>query len=101
MKTRRLQVLWPKLHLPLDSQVFKALRNLKSQVQLPDCVRRSLEKPPYSISRREYRMIQESLFDLLSHWSMCSPQLSEEGLLTSRVELNWLWAGEHAEEHAP
>ena len=89
MKTSRFRVLWPKLHLPLDSRVFAALRRRRvdfdGKAQIVEILR---EGWPYSINRDQYDRIQESLQGLLAQM----PSYPSDGLQwSSRIELNWLW----------
>lgn len=86
MKYEECRPLWKELHLPLDGQVFKALKkkqgHFKSLVKLmeKDGI---LHKNPYSIDYSEYNEVQEALKGVV-----------KELKLSSRIDLNWyLWAG--------
>ncbi len=88
MKTERLRVLWPKLHLPLDRRVFNAVLKRPIQFDGKSRIAAILKKPPYSITRKEYDTVQNSLWALLKRM----PSDEEQALKwSSRIELNWLW----------
>jgi len=91
MKTKRFRALWPRLHLPLDSTVFKALKRCQVEFDGKAKIATILKKPPYSITRKEYEEVQKSMWSLLKRMRADSAV----GLQwTSRIELNWLWISE-------
>lgn len=88
MKTERVRVLWPQLHLPLDRRVFGALASRQVEFDGKANIASILDKPPYSITRDEYEAVQQSMWSLLKRM-----QADSGGAVqwTSRIELNWLW----------
>lgn len=93
MKYKRCQPLYKKLHLPLDEEVFKALRRIWNKDR-PETLR-PIEKffrgkgsrSPYKLEYAEYKKIQEAL-----GWLVVKSRVSRKKL-NSRIELNaLLWA---------
>lgn len=91
MKYGPCRPLWPELHLPLDRVIFGRLISLKWHTKSPALVPIDpiLRKPPYSITTKEYGRVQRVLLDLIRELN-ARPQA--EYKLTSRIELNVLWA---------
>ncbi len=90
MKTERFRVLWPELYLPLDRRVFAVLHSPDIELDGKDRINEILRKSPYSISRKEYETVQESLLSLLA-LQKSKTSFRREDLWTSRIELNCLW----------
>ena len=88
MKTERIRVLWPQLHLPLDRRVFGALSSRQVEFDGKATIADILEKPPYSITRDEYETVQKSMWSLLKRMQAASGDADQ---WTSRIQLNWLW----------
>ena len=91
MKYERCRPVWPKLHLPLDRVIFGQLTFLKRKTGSAAlaAVDPILRKPPYSITTREYGRVQLALVGLIRELNR---RPNAEYKLTSRVELNVLWA---------
>jgi hypothetical protein len=86
MKYEAVRPLWLTLHLPLDSRVFRALKNLKSPAL--KAVRKELTKSPYQLSYCEYLRVQQALTSLIEELNR---RTDAEFQVKSRIELNWLW----------
>lgn len=87
MKYKPCRPLWKALHLTLDRKVFDQLRSLNSPALEP--IEVILKKPPYSISYAQYIQIQRALSRLVAE---LNKRPDVEYKLTSRIELNVLWA---------
>jgi len=89
MKYPKLQIIWPRLHLPLDRKAFNALSKRCVSFAGKEKISDLLEKKrgqPYSINRDEYEQLQAVMIEYLQ-------QLRLNTMLewSSRIELNWLW----------
>jgi len=91
MKYDHFRPLWSKLHLPLDRMMINALSELESPALCP--VKDTLNDYkgcPYRITyKKEYKPIQEALWQLVAELNK-RPDVGYN--LTSRIELNLLWA---------
>ena len=89
MKYSELQIIWSKLHLPLDRTVFQELSKRHICFIGKEKIANFLKKKknqPYSINRKEYEQIQASLMSYLKKLRL------DTGIeWSSRIELNWLW----------
>ena len=88
MKYERCRPLWNSLHLPLDGKTLKILQTLNCPSLIP--VKEIIKRPPYSLSYDEYCQIQHALRELVVELNKRTEV--EYNLLTSRIELNLLWA---------
>jgi hypothetical protein len=90
MKYERSRFLWMDLHLPLDQRTFAALRKLAADsIALRySGMREILAKNPYAVAPKEYKFIQSQLRKLVGELSRANKEIK----LTSRIELNVLWA---------
>ena len=89
MKYKRAHPLWQKLHLPLDSRVFQSFRHISvTSPAIREIITCIGEKTAYSISRKDYKFIQENL---LKYIKELNSRPGSEFKVTSRIELNYLW----------
>ena len=91
MKYEQFRSLWKHLHLPLDSQVFKAFRKYEGiSGAIKPILKIIKNKSAYAISYREYQNIQTKLQNFIAELNQKS-QIQ----FNSRIELNLLlWADE-------
>ena len=87
MKYEECRHLWPSLHLPLDQRVFVALKALKSDSLAG--ILELLSSSPYELRYSRHLDIQSALLQLINELNDREPM---EFQITSRIELNWLWA---------
>lgn len=83
--------LWKRLHLPLDRQILMQLEGLKIEpgsIALAK-LEKNLHKRAYKLRYAEYKQIQDILFEYLDELNKKS---RSEPSLSSRVQLNLLWA---------
>jgi hypothetical protein len=86
MKYEPCRALWPRLHLPLDAQVFAALAPMRAPSL---CGLRPLfSKSPYSLPYPKHLDIQRALLNFIRELN-ARPHAEFE--IRSRIELNWLW----------
>ncbi len=88
MKYERFRPLWNSLHLPLDGKTLRILQTLNCPSLIS--VKEIIKRPPYSLSYDEYCQIQRALREVVVELNK-RPEV-EYNLLTSRIELNLLWA---------
>ena len=90
MKYDRYRPLWCDLHLPLDNGIFGALGRIAGEsaaVQaIIECMR---GRSVYKIRYEDYMFIQNRLWDFIDELNR---RPGMEFRLTSRIELNLLWA---------
>jgi len=94
MKYEWSRFLWEDLHLPLDRGTFPALRRLAREVG-SEALREGetseiLRQNPYTISLEKHELVQKQLWRLSGELNR---RREREFKLTSRIELNLLWAG--------
>jgi len=92
MKYKECRYLWEHLHLVLDGKIFAALRTLARNNIALEPLYDILRKNPYTISLKEYQLVQEHLRKFIEELNSRS---NKEFRLTSPIELNLLWADGH------
>ncbi len=94
MKYEWSRFLWKDLHLPLDQGTFGALRRLArathSKALQEEQMSEILRQNPYTIDPEGYELVQKQLWGLIGELNLGR---EKELKLTSRIELNLLWAG--------
>lgn len=88
MKYPKFQIIWSRLHLPLDRRVFDALSKRHISFTGKEKIADILKRPPYSINRDEYERLQAAMIEYLQQLRAKSSKGLE---WSSRIELNWLW----------
>jgi len=89
MKYEWAHPLWQKLQLPLDARVFKSFRHIgRTSLAIRKINERIKKKTAYSISREDYKFIQENLWEYIKE---LNNRPRSEFKITSRIELNYLW----------
>ncbi len=89
VKYEEYRFLWRDLHLVLDGQVFGALRALARKSTALAPVNEILKRNPYTIPAEDYKRVQRQLSQFVAELNR---ERAPEFRLTSRIQLNILWA---------
>jgi len=93
MKYEWSRFLWRDLHLPLDRGTFPALRALAREIDSVALregeISETLRQNPYTMSLEKHELVQKQLWRLIGD---LNHRTEKEFKLTSRIELNLLWA---------
>jgi hypothetical protein len=95
MKSEKFRLLRDKLHLPLDRIIISTLLKFKESLPLEvNLILTKYKNHPYQFPYTEYMGIQEALFLLIRKINdeLTQQPDGKSRQLTSRIELNLLWA---------